>query len=75
MHPSRGGVAVPPPTSVAHEDSAGLRRSANLLRAFRVEQTDPARFYTPTTYRRLREVKGQYDPGNLIRANHPIPPA
>jgi len=33
------------PTSAARADSAGLRRSANLLRAFRVEQTDPARFY------------------------------
>ena len=39
------GAAVLPPTSAARADSAGLRRSANLLRAFRVEQTDPARFY------------------------------
>ena len=37
--------ALLPPTSAARADSAGLRRSANLLRAFRVEQTDPARFY------------------------------
>jgi len=37
--------------------------------------TDPARFYTPNAYRRLREVKAQYDPRNLIRANHPILPA
>jgi SAM-dependent methyltransferase len=37
--------AVLPPTPAARADSAGLRRSANLLRAFRVEQTDPARFY------------------------------
>jgi SAM-dependent methyltransferase len=37
--------AVLPPTSAARADSAGLRRSANLLRAFRVEQTDPASFY------------------------------
>lgn len=39
------GAAVLPPTAAARADSAGLRRSANLLRAFRVEQTDPARFY------------------------------
>jgi FAD/FMN-containing dehydrogenase len=37
--------------------------------------TDPSRFYTPVAYRRLRKVKGQYDPQNLFRANHPIPPA
>jgi FAD/FMN-containing dehydrogenase len=37
--------------------------------------TDPARFYTPAAYRRLRKVKGQYDPQHLFRANHPIPPA
>ena len=39
------GDALLPPTPAARADSAGLRRSANLLRAFRVEQTDPARFY------------------------------
>ena len=39
------GGALLPPTPAARADSAGLRRSANLLRAFRVEQTDPARFY------------------------------
>jgi FAD/FMN-containing dehydrogenase len=42
---------------------------------FTEEHTDPARFYTPHAYRRLREVKRAYDPENLIRANHPILPA
>ena len=42
---------------------------------FAERPTDPARFYTPAAYRRLREVKAQYDPRNLIRANHPITPA
>lgn len=36
--------------------------------------TDPARFYTPYAYRRLRQVKAAYDPTNVIRANHPILP-
>lgn len=46
MQRSRGtGGAILAPTSAARADSAGLRRSANLLRAFQVEQTDPARFY------------------------------
>jgi hypothetical protein len=42
---------------------------------FAERPTDPARFYTPGAYRRLREVKGQYDPRNVIRANHAITPA
>jgi FAD binding domain-containing protein/berberine-like enzyme len=42
---------------------------------FTEEHTDPARFYTPHTYRRLRQAKRNYDPDNLIRANHPILPA
>lgn len=27
------------------------------------------------TYRRLCEIKVAYDPADLIRANHPVPPA
>ena len=42
---------------------------------FTEEETDPARFYTPEAYRRLRAAKAEYDPDNLFRANHPITPA
>ena len=42
---------------------------------FTEEPTDPARFYTPAAWARLRAAKLAYDPGSLIRANHPIPPA
>lgn len=38
-------------------------------------QVDPARLYTPESYRRLRRVKSVYDPGELFVANHPVPPA
>jgi hypothetical protein len=31
--------------------------------------------YPPETFQRLRQVKGRYDPADLFRANHPIPPA
>jgi hypothetical protein len=30
--------------------------------------------YPPETFHRLQEVKGRYDPADLFRANHPIPP-
>jgi FAD/FMN-containing dehydrogenase len=33
------------------------------------------RFFGGETWNRLRAVKAQYDPQNLFRANHPIPPA
>ena len=36
---------------------------------------DPARFWSPHVYHRLRRIKAAADPRNLIRANHPIPPA
>jgi len=35
----------------------------------------PASFWTPQAYDRLRRIKAAVDPGELIRANHPIPPA
>jgi FAD/FMN-containing dehydrogenase len=31
-------------------------------------------FHTEEAYRRLRRIKTQYDPGDLFRSNHPIPP-
>ncbi len=40
---------------------------------FAERSVDPARLYTPETYRRLRKIRGVYDPGELFLANHPIP--
>ncbi len=36
---------------------------------------DPASFWSPEVYDRLRRIKAAVDPRNMIRANHPIPPA
>jgi len=36
---------------------------------------DPATFWTPQAYDRLRRIKAAVDPDDLIRSNHPIPPA
>ena len=42
---------------------------------FTEASTDPARFYRPDVFHRLRAVKAAYDPDDLFRANHPIPSA
>jgi FAD/FMN-containing dehydrogenase len=36
--------------------------------------TDVNGFFSPATYERLRAVKTEYDPDDVVRANHPIAP-
>jgi hypothetical protein len=36
---------------------------------------DPASFWTPRAYDRLRRIKAAVNPDNLIRSNHPVLPA
>jgi FAD/FMN-containing dehydrogenase len=49
--------------------------AAGRLLNFAERPADPAGMFTDEAYRRLRDVKSQYDPDNLIQANHEIPPA
>ena len=42
---------------------------------FAETQTPAAPLWTERAYQRLRQIKADVDPGNLIRANHPVPPA
>jgi hypothetical protein len=42
---------------------------------FAETQQDTATFWTEQAYDRLRRVKSAVDPDDLIRSNHPIPPA
>jgi FAD/FMN-containing dehydrogenase len=39
------------------------------------EPADPSAFFDAGTWRSLREVKALYDPSDLFKANHPIPPS
>jgi FAD/FMN-containing dehydrogenase len=41
---------------------------------FADRQPDPSSSFPARATRRLRQVKAAYDPDNLIRSNHPIPP-
>jgi FAD/FMN-containing dehydrogenase len=38
------------------------------------DEADRARAWTPEVYDRLRRVKGRWDPGNLLRFGHAVPP-
>jgi UDP-N-acetylenolpyruvoylglucosamine reductase len=42
---------------------------------FAETQHPAAPFWTEQAYQRLRQIKANVDPGDLIRSNHPIPPA
>jgi len=42
---------------------------------FAETQPDPSTFWTEQAYHRLRRIKAAVDPDDLIRSNHPIPPA
>ncbi len=42
---------------------------------FAETHTPAAPFWTEHAYQRLREIKASIDPADIIRSNHPIPPA
>jgi hypothetical protein len=49
--------------------------SRHMYLNFAETQRDPASFWTEQAYSRLRRIKARVDPENIIRSNHPIPPA
>jgi FAD/FMN-containing dehydrogenase len=76
-----GGVSVPEIAApVRAEIEAAVTAMAPFANGrnyanFTEQKTDASAFYGAATYARLRAVKSVYDPGNLFRANHEIPPA
>jgi hypothetical protein len=77
-----GGPAPTPRAVSAVESAAAALISAMSPWAARqtylnIAETrrDPASFWTPQAYDRLRRIKAAVDPDDVIRANHPIPPA
>jgi hypothetical protein len=75
------GVTPDEPTAGATEATLSAIRAA--VAPYRVgdypnfveEQTDASGFFDADTWRRLREIKALYDPADLFKANHAIPPA
>jgi hypothetical protein len=74
------GLALTPEMGAAVDEAVDRVKAA--LAPWESERThlnfaerpvDPARLYTPETYRRLRRIRGAYDSGELFLANHPIP--
>ena len=57
------------------EDGRASLRAPGDYPNFVEEPTDASAFFDPDTWERLREVKALYDPGDLFKGNHHIPPA
>jgi len=76
-------LGVAPDAETAQAVEATLARIEDAVIAHRAgdypnfveEPADASAFFDPPTWRRLREIKALYDPGDLFAANHPIPPA
>jgi FAD/FMN-containing dehydrogenase len=54
------------------QDELAAWSTARSFMNFTERRADPGEFFDPTTYERLRRVKADYDPHDLIRGNHSI---
>jgi FAD/FMN-containing dehydrogenase len=72
--PDEGAVRATQATLAAIEGALAPYRVGSYPN-FVEEPADASGFFDPLTWRRLREIKALYDPGDLFKANHPIPPA
>jgi FAD/FMN-containing dehydrogenase len=76
-------LGVAPDAETARDTGTTLARIEQALAPYRVgaypnfveEPADVRGFFDADAWQRLGEVKALYDPDDLFRANHPIPPA
>jgi FAD/FMN-containing dehydrogenase len=78
---SAGMVVDVEAAQAIHAHQAGLREavapwtSERSYLNFAESVVDTAVGFEPAAYQRLREIKARVDPGDVIRSDHPIPPA
>ncbi len=77
-------VGLAPTAQAASAVAAGVAAVKSVMAPWAARQMylnlteashDPGIFWTPQAYQRLRRIKADVDPGDIIRANHSIPPA
>jgi hypothetical protein len=76
-------LGVPEDEESAASVAASLAAVEGSLRPYRVgaypnfveEPADARGFFDPETWDRLREIKAAYDPGDMFKGNHYVPPA
>ena len=59
----------------AVKDALAPSAARRMYLNFAETKRDAASFWTEQAYHRLRRIKTAVDPDNIIRSNHPIPPA
>jgi FAD/FMN-containing dehydrogenase len=77
------GLGVTPDEESGRPVRAALERLEHAMLPYRAGDypnfveapADTSRFFDRATWARLRDVKAAYDPTDLFRGNHPIPPA
>ena len=78
---SVGMLMDPAAAQAIHAHQAGVREAVAPLTSeraylnFAESVVDTAVGFEPDAYRRLQEIKARVDPGDVIRSDHPIPPA
>jgi FAD/FMN-containing dehydrogenase len=68
-------MAAPVRSAIERVEQSVARWHAGDYPNFVEDPTDASRFFDADTWNRLRRVKAAYDPYDVFRGNHPIPPA